>query len=63
MSFKRWRSFWPEEKTRVESFFIAKLKLVRDYLSEYLLELAAMIWISSFDVSMPSASIFTSSSS
>lgn len=29
---------------------MAKLKLVRDYLSEYLFELAAIIWMSSFAV-------------
>jgi hypothetical protein len=42
---------------------MAKLKLVRDYLSEYLLELAAMIWISYLDVSTPYASILTRRSS
>ena len=50
MSFRRCSSFCAEENTLVESFFMAKLKLVRDYLSEYLFELAAIIWMSSFAV-------------
>ena len=50
MSLRRCRSFCAEENTLVESFFMAKLKLVRDYLSEYLFELAAIIWMSSLAV-------------
>ena len=63
MSFKRCNSFCAAENTLVDSFFEEKLKSVRDYLSEYLFELAAITLINSLEISIPSASILRSDSS
>jgi hypothetical protein len=63
MSFKRCNSFCAAENTLADSFFEEKLKSVRDYLSEYLFELAAITLINSFEISIPSASILRSDSS